>query len=283
MVEHGLRHDMVNLLVVLSDTFPDQVPHNVDFPNRQWLLMLMTLNKIMRTTNVDQLSLDKEFWQHFQTLLKEFGQHELESIHYLAQDSRRKTYFEYMEKLRQLLAIIDVHDSIEASLAYSANQKDFDTQTLGQLGVTEEVTEAKERSKIELESIFGNFASPDRLSQVLQDKTRALIQNPALAQIKDYLITSILDPSTLLELFIRHRREHVPTIVAPLQILNDQVEQYKGKDFLTDAGLEARLVKVVKAVRESTEEKAFPKYPPVIYIKDEVTFAVNGIKIKNHY
>ena len=77
LTEHAVRYNHNNLLALLSEYFPQIVPHEVTFPNKEWLIVLGLLDKMLRyrrkkqrkNVAVDQSLKSCEFWRRLQKLL----------------------------------------------------------------------------------------------------------------------------------------------------------------------------------------------------------------------
>ena len=77
LTEHAIRYNHSNLSILLSQYFPQIVPHGVTFPNKEWLIVLGLLDKMLRyrrkkqrkNVAVDQSLKSCEFWRRLQKLL----------------------------------------------------------------------------------------------------------------------------------------------------------------------------------------------------------------------
>ena len=77
LTEHAVRYNHNNLLTLLAEYFPQTVPHEVSFPNKEWLIVLGLLDKMLRyrrkkqrkNVAVDQSLKSCEFWRRLQKLL----------------------------------------------------------------------------------------------------------------------------------------------------------------------------------------------------------------------
>ena len=77
LTEHAMRYNQTNLLSLLSQSFQSHVPHEVTFPNKEWLLILVVLDKLLvyrrkkqrKNVAIDQSLKGCEFWRRFQKLL----------------------------------------------------------------------------------------------------------------------------------------------------------------------------------------------------------------------
>ena len=77
LTEHAVRYNHSNLLNILSKNFNYIVPHEVTFPDKQWMVVLGILDKMLRyrrkkqrkNVAVDQSLKKCEFWRRLQKLL----------------------------------------------------------------------------------------------------------------------------------------------------------------------------------------------------------------------
>ena len=75
--EHAVKYNHNNLLSLLAQYFPYYVPHELTFPNKEWLIVLGLLDKMLRyrrkkqrkNVAVDQSLKCCEFWRRLQKLL----------------------------------------------------------------------------------------------------------------------------------------------------------------------------------------------------------------------
>ena len=77
LTEHAVKYNHNNLLSLLAQYFPYYVPHEATFPNKEWLVVLGLLDKMLRyrrkkqrkNVAVDQSLKSCEFWRRLQKLL----------------------------------------------------------------------------------------------------------------------------------------------------------------------------------------------------------------------
>ena len=137
LTEHAVRYNHSNLLGILSKNFNYIVPHEVTFPDKQWMVVLGILDKMLRyrrkkqrkNVAVDQSLKKCEFWRRLQKLLLNIFRQSKDQK-FIKENSKR--FIEFISKVKSIELMIFSKEFLAPQLDVKMDDHMVDTQSQGE-------------------------------------------------------------------------------------------------------------------------------------------------------
>ena len=137
LTEHAVRYNHSNLLGILSKNFNYIVPHEVTFPDKQWMVVLGILDKMLRyrrkkqrkNVAVDQSLKKCEFWRRLQKLLLNIFRQSKDQK-FIKENSKR--FIEFIGKVKSIEIMIFSKEFLAPQLDVKMDDNMVDTQSQGE-------------------------------------------------------------------------------------------------------------------------------------------------------
>ena len=134
LTEHAIRYNHNNLLTILSQNFQYHVPHEANFPNKEWLVVLGILDKMLRyrrkkqrkNVAVDPSLKGCEFWRRLQKLLVSIYR-ETKNHKFVSRNSER--FVEFMGQIKSIEVMIFSKEFLAPQLDIKMDGCMIDTQS----------------------------------------------------------------------------------------------------------------------------------------------------------
>ncbi len=107
-----------------------------------------------------------------------------------------------------------------------------------------------------------------------------IVHHSFLKVFESFVCKELLPTSTSIELFSKNKQEYLPSELIEIQILDKHVEQNEKN--LHNVQAEQKLISLVQDLAHNEAQKD-PIFCPLIYLQDEKTGGLVGIRIKNAY
>lgn len=276
LAEYAMRYGMDSILLILQDAFPNIVPCRLKFPNKPYLMTVEIINSLIRFRDKkvqNNISIKKklqkcEFWRRFRSLLMGIMADKKCSYNLLSFES-------FIAQINVLEYVIDTRTQDGIELNSRVDEMMNDSCAIRYNETSENMEDLKYLSVMKIR---------EHVSNDIDLKIKKLLKDGFVNSLKISIENKILAKTALgLIRFFHCVDDHKHTTDPFIRILRNSMIKLKHKNseyFRFQYFSPAELINIIECLKQEDEMQNLPSDPIVVYLKDEETKGITGLKVK---